>query len=233
MKIFRVITYLLAVCALAAAGVGMFHAINPTLMARRFQWLVDFPSTWVTAGFGSATLALSFILYCVAHHQAGGGFATSKTAGATTLAIIGLAAMLTAVVITINYPLGVLGVEIHKAPLQKKQVAEDTIATVVGDCTNGWVELGETDIHGLTFGVVCASTKTAYMEFDSPITAGVFKSSIKQAGPVLMRNYDSATWSPQPTHYDALTGQLWVAITPTGKSLRLQAAIGGQLEPLQ
>ena len=232
MKILKWGTWILALCCLAAAGVDVFRALNPTLFRRRYEWLAWVPATWLTVALAVCTIVASIVAYAIARHQTTTGLVRTHTAWASGIAILSTIAAVVAMFITINYPLGLFGVEIHKAPLQRRETAEETISSVVGECKNGWVELGQIDVQGITFGIVCPTTDTAYVEFEDPIEATKYKGIIRDAGPALMKNYASATWSEHPTKYDALTGQLWVAITTTDQAPLLQAVIGGQLQPL-
>ncbi|BDR54155.1 hypothetical protein KIMH_02660 [Bombiscardovia apis] len=232
MKNARRVDYGLALCACVAAGLDMLRAVNPTYVMVHLHWMERIPRYWVTGVFAGATLLFACGLYIVARRRARGGFVSSRTALAGIAALLALAVSASSYAVALNNPRGLFGVQIQKAPLQHSDTAQQVISSALGECKQGWVELGESDISGLSFGVVCSSLKTAYAEFETPEAATNFKSAMKTNGPLLMRNYDSATWQPKATQYDGLSGQVWIAITPKQTSAQLNSVIGGRVERL-
>jgi uncharacterized membrane protein len=230
MKKFRVLDYALALCACAAAVLDCIRAFNPTLMISVTKLI---PAYWVGIIFATLAIVLSLILYGIAHHQSKGGYTSSRTMVAVLISLLSMVLVVISIFISSYHPHGLVNTQLQKAPLQSKDRAQQVVSAALGECKSGWVDVGDTDVEGLSFGIACSSLKTAYVEFKSPEAAQEFHNSMKNEGTSFMRNYDSATWQPFPTRYDGLSGQMWAAITPQELSKALSSIIGGKSERLR
>lgn len=236
MRILRVMSWILGACTCVVGALVLWRAINPTLTGTLPVISTQAITPWLTFALAVVTVLIAAIARVVTMRQRrrsdpsrNHAFVITRTAGGTTMAVVGAGLAAVAMLLVSMYPSGVVGKTHDTAPFGDRQTAAAVIDESIGACSGTWINLGEADIKGITFGIVCPSDKTVYAEFGDDEQWQAFTSNLPQLTPPLMLSYASAEAITDESQYASLTGPRWVAITPVDSAEQLQQTIGGQL----
>ncbi|BDR54154.1 hypothetical protein KIMH_02650 [Bombiscardovia apis] len=249
----RIVSWLLALCTLAAGGVQLARSVHDGFNIWLKQWLPGSELVWLT--FACALLLLLVLIVVRirlsvsyarsrSHSRARSGkhSALVRTRprprsgpvapGATTVGVVGVAMAALSLLVASLYPVGVMGRPATAAPFGNSEQAQAVIERELAGCKSQWLSLGEADMPGISFGIMCPSQHTMYAEFFHDADQEHFASIVDKAGPALMRNYMSAEKNVAVQHFCSVSGTRWLAITPMHEGENLHHLLGGEIADL-
>ena len=174
-------------------------------------------------------IAVSFVAVIVAkanlprnsrRHRVGSG-------GIVTLLIAGLL-LAFGVVCGVLFPDGLFKPNVRdEAPISSAEGMRYDVERATGACETGWTDI---DVHaypGVETASLCASTRVAYVTFDSNTTLRLYDNVVQsKLSELLTQNADDPNAQGD---WRLLSGNQWIAFGPTDKMTTLEQDWGGTL----
>lgn len=249
-SVFSLLSWLIAGISLIAGGIQLLLSFD-TQFQDYFDWYGTHPYVeWLPC----LCVVLLIVIKIVAHltqafrkralsSQGNNRFTTDATISSSKLESVSPVAMTIAVVALIMsflsfgvahlYPEGVVSQSEMTAPFGNSDQAKSSISTRFTACKTQWLGVGQADVPGVSFGIICPSQNVLYVEFFHDNDRHQFESSLNMTGPVLMRSYASAEKNVPERKYCVISGNRWLAMVPVEDGENLHHILGGEISKLE
>ncbi|MCI1983655.1 MAG: hypothetical protein LKJ47_02615 [Bifidobacteriaceae bacterium] len=225
MIIFRILSVISALLALAAGAVDVTRVVTPEWLAATAPALYQLPSTIPAVALGILTL----IFVVIYRGLTKGHGRPRRTTGPIMGALLAILLAVVSLALSSVFPDGIINTKGKNSSTLSASAAtaKKQIESASGTCSSGWTSLSTSNYPGVDSVVVCASSMMAYASFDNSAAANMYRAPLQSQAIETIQSQLSDSQIANLPAFSSLSGNQQIVVGPTSTINKLQKQLGG------